>query len=668
MTSVSAPSPAGEAPNNPTSRTPPAPPAPATGWSPTDAVGLYGLDSWGAGYVAVNDAGHLMVLPRRDGTAPIDLHALVNGLAERGVDTPVLLRFSDIVRDRLTVIREAFDHAIAQEEYRGDYACVYPIKVNQQRHVLEEVRDIGAELGFGLEVGSKPELLAVLGMTADHPDMPIVCNGFKDDEYIETVVLATKLGRTIYTVVEKSSELGLLISHAERYGVKPKIGIRAKLSAPGAGRWESSGGSRSKFGLFISEILAAVEELRGRGLLDCLNMLHFHLGSQICDIRNVKNAVTELAHIYAELHRLGAAMTTIDIGGGLGVDYDGSRSAGESSMNYTVDEYAADVVYRIKSVCDEADVPHPRIISESGRAMVAYASVLVFDVVGSARFEDLDPPDELDAIAATSDDEVPQPVVDLFAAWESTTTRPVLEVYHDAIQARDEIVSLFSLGYLSLPMRGIAERLFWSIGHALLQRIAAMPDPPDELLALPEILADHYFCNFSIFQSMPDAWAVDQLFPICPVARLDERPTRRAVLADITCDSDGRIDRFVGPEEPERTLPLHELHEGQPYRLAAFLVGAYQEILGDLHNLLGDTNAVHVGLGPDGMPVIEEVIRGDTVRDVLGYVQIDHRELRRQMRRDAERAVHAGTLTPAESGALMRFYEHGLDGYTYLEE
>ncbi len=640
-------------------------------WSPEDAARLYGIADWGKGYFGVSSQGHMLVHPERDATRAIDLAELVRGLADQGVSTPVLLRFDDILADRLREIRAAFDTAAEQEGFNGGYSCVYPIKVNQQRHVVEKIRDIGADLGFGLEAGSKPELLAVLGMTTDHPDMPIVCNGFKDREFLETVVLAHKLGRRIYPVVEKFSELERLLDIADRYDVRPTIGVRAKLSSRGAGRWEASGGARSKFGLFIYEVLAALRLLESRGMADCLKLVHFHLGSQISDIRALKNAITELAHIYCELHRLGAGVECIDVGGGLGVDYDGSQTAYDSSVNYSIAEYAADVVYRVKSVCDERHVPHPLIISESGRAMVSYSSVLVFDVLGVSRFDALPAPDELEAAQAalsSDEEEVPQPIVDLLTTRENLTDRNLLESYHDAMQARDEAMSLFSLGYLTLPMRAVAERLFWSIGRQILERSASMERYPEEFEQLPAILSDHYFCNLSIFQSMPDSWAIDQLFPIAPIHRLDEEPTRRAVLADITCDSDGKIDRFVDRRDVKRTLELHAPREGQPYYLGAFLLGAYQEILGDLHNLLGDTHAVHVSLGEDSKPEISEIVEGDTVREVLSYVQIDHAQLRTDMRRSVDGAVRAGRLDSSEAEALMTFFEAGLDGYTYLEE
>ncbi len=638
-------------------------------WTPEDSARLYGLPDWGQGYFGVNGQGHVTVLPSKAASPQhIDILELIEGLRERGVSTPVLLRFTDILRHRLHELADAFRKAMAEHDYKGGYHCVYPIKVNQQRHVVEEIRDIGGPLGFGLEAGSKPELLVVLGMSEARPDMPIVCNGFKDDEFIEMVVLATKVGRNIIPVVEKFSELELLVKHAKRYEVKPQIGVRVKISARGSGRWESSAGARSKFGLFVSELLHVLEYLRRHDMLDCLRMLHFHIGSQITDIRNLKNAINELTHIYAELRRLGAAnLNLLDIGGGLGVDYDGSQSSFESSMNYTIAEYAADVVYRIKSVCDDAKAPHPTIITESGRAMAAYSSVLVFDVIGSSSFDAAPEPDELEA-ATAAEAEVPQPVIDLIQTSQNLTERNLVEAYHDAMQARDEAMSLFSLGYMTLPMRAIAERLFWAIGKKIMEKAQRLRERPEEFESLPEILSDIYFCNMSIFQSMPDAWAIDQLFPIMPIHRLEEEPLRRGVLADITCDSDGKIDKFVDKHDVKKTLELHSLKPGEPYYLAAFLVGAYQETLGDLHNLLADTHAVHVSVDADGEVSIDEVVEGDTVAEAMRYVQIDASVLKAAMRRDVERAVKARLVTVPESHQFLRFYEQGLEGYTYLEE
>jgi len=655
-------------------------------WTVDDSARLYGLPDWGKGYFGVNAAGHLTVMPTKEPGKKIDLHEVVSGLRERGVHTPVLVRFNDILAHRLGEIRKAFDDVMAEQGYTGGYSCVYPIKVNQQRHVCEQIAGLAVQLKFGLEAGSKPELLAVLGLSASAGGpgingMPIICNGFKDDEFIETVILATKLGRNIIPVVEKFSELELVVKQAKAYNVRPKIGLRVKLSSRGAGRWEGSAGVRSKFGLFVSEVLKAVDYLKAHDMLDCLNLLHCHVGSQLYDIRVLKNAVNELAHIYTELHRLGAGLTMLDIGGGMGVDYDGSQSAWSSSINYSVAEYAADVVYRIKGVCDENKVPHPMIISESGRAMVAYSSVLVIDVLGTSRFESNLDMGAIDR-ALAKEEERPQPVVDLLDSFRGMTDRNLLEVYHDATQARDEAMSLFSLGYMSLPMRAAAEQIFWAIGQKLLERAAKKGDLPDEFESLPELLSDIYFCNFSLFQSMPDSWAIDQLFPIAPIHRLNEQPTRRGILGDITCDSDGKIDHFVDKRIDKKILELHELKDRpadelnpvagvEPYYLGVFLLGAYQEILGDLHNLLGDTHAVHISLddtpGGSGWE-IDEVIEGDTVEEVLQFVQYDIEDMKRAMRLDVEAASRQGRLTLAEGKALLKFYDDGLEGYTYLEE
>jgi arginine decarboxylase len=658
-------------------------------WTSEDSARLYGVTDWGKGYVGVNPQGHVTVLPTKDHAHQIDLHDVVVGLRERGIHTPVLLRFNDVLEHRLREIRKAFDDTMSEQQYGGGYSCVYPIKVNQQRHVCEQIASLAVELNFGLEAGSKPELLAVLGLSASAGGpgvngMPIICNGFKDSEFIETVILATKLGRNIIPVVEKFSELELIVKHAKHYGVRPKIGIRVKLSSKGAGRWESSAGVRSKFGLFVTEVLKAVEYLKAHDMLDCLNLLHCHVGSQLYDIRVLKNAINELTHIYCELHRMGAGLTMLDIGGGMGVDYDGSQSAWSSSINYSVQEYAADVVYRVKAVCEDAKVPHPMILSESGRAMVAYSSILVLDVLGSSRFEadpDLPRIEGLMKAETERGGEVAQPVLDLLEAYRNMTDRNLLESYHDATQARDEAMSLFSLGYMSLPMRAVAEQLFWAIGHKLLERATKRGELPDEFENLPDLLSDIYFCNFSLFQSMPDSWAIDQLFPIVPIHRLNEEPVRRGILSDITCDSDGKVDRFVDKRVDKKALELHELRpivedagsgvpvtNYEPYYLGVFLLGAYQEILGDLHNLLGDTHAVHIAMEPNGGWSIDEVIEGDTVEEVLQYVQYDVPDLKESMRKDIEAACKQGRLTFAEGKSLLKYYDDGLEGYTYLEE
>jgi len=633
---------------------------PTRPWSIDDALDLYNVREWGKGYFGINEDGHVTVHPDKQPARAIDIKELINDLTVRGIHTPVLLRFTDILGHRVSEIAAAFKQAIRENQYEGDYRCVYPIKVNQQRRVVEEICDFGADHGFGLEAGSKPELLTVLAVVGDR-DVPIVCNGFKDDEFIEMVILAQKLGKKVIPVVEKFSELKLIIKHADAHGVRPSIGIRVKLSARGAGRWETSGGARSKFGLFVSEVVDALDYLREHDMTDCLHLLHFHLGSQINNIRNVKDAVNELARVYVQMKQYGAGLKYIDVGGGLGVDYDGSQTAYDSSMNYTLAEYASDVVYRIKAVCDEAEVEHPTIISESGRAMVAYHSVLIFDVLGVSGLERFDGPET----PPDSDDD-PQPLTDLHEAHKGLTKRNLIESYHDAMQAYDQALSLFNLGHLTLKQRAYAEKTFWAVCAKIARLVKNVARVPEELQGLSDVLSDTYFCNVSIFQSLPDSWAIDQLFPIMPIHRLTERPKAHGTLADITCDSDGKIDKFPDIRDDKSALELHE-YDGSPYYIGAFLVGAYQEILGDMHNLLGDTHVVHVTLDEDDEVSIDKVLPGDMVRDVLNYVGFSAKDLAEQMRQDVEKAVKRKRLTARESALFMRFYEAGLDGYTYLE-
>jgi arginine decarboxylase len=635
-------------------------------WTAEDSAELYQVGAWGKGYFGINEAGHVVVRPDTTDAREIDLYEVVQGLKARDLTTPVVVRFSDILAHRLRHLADAFAQAIAENDYDNAYAAVFPIKVNQQRLVVEEVFRYGAAHGFGLEVGSKPELLAVMAMTEGASDRLIICNGFKDDSYIETAVLATKLGRTIIPVVENFSELHLILKHAEKYGVRPRIGVRVKLSSEGSGRWRDSAGEKSKFGLFITEILEAVEVLRGRGMLDCLQLVHCHPGSQLQDIRRVKDAINELAHVYAELSNLGAGLRYIDVGGGLGVDYDGSGTNFPSSMNYTVNEYANDVVYRIASVCNARGIAHPMIVSESGRAIAAQHSVLIFNTLGTSALDRFrvtgNPAQDYDG-----DDDLPQPVLDLFEAYRTISARRLVECYHDALTAREQVLQMFNLGLISLRVRGLAERLYWATCARIRDFCRRTGEVPDELAGLEEILSDIYFCNFSVFQSLPDSWAIDQLFPIMPIHRLTECPGRKGVLADITCDSDGKIDRFVSLREVKRTLELHEVGESDEYYLAAFLVGAYQETLGDLHNLFGDTHVVHIRLHEGGGWAIDEIVKGDTANKVLEYMEYDVEELYPALARDCERAIRDGRMTIGESQALKRFYEGELNGYAYLE-
>ncbi len=624
-----------------------------------DATQLYELERWGKGYISIGPNGHVLVHATREPARSIDLKQLVDHLQLRGIGLPILIRFRDILKNRLGDIHAAFQSAITQHNYDGRYFCVYPIKVNQQRQVVEEVLEFGRPYGFGLEAGSKPELLAVVAMTSN--DTPIICNGFKDAEFIEMAMLAHKLGRQIIPVVEKYTELGLILEYARKVGVRPQIGMRVKLAARGGGRWQSSGGYRSKFGLTVAEVRQGLEELKSFGMQDCFKLLHFHLGSQIPNIRIVKGALNEAARIYAELVKEGAGLECIDVGGGLGVDYDGSQTNFESSVNYTIEEYANDVVYHVQTVCDDAGVAHPTIISESGRAIVAYHSVLIFNVLGVSGFG------EEAATANGNGEEVEQPIVDLRETYQNLTARNALEGYHDAQQALDMALNLFNGGYLPLAQRCQAETLYWAICTKLRKLVQQMDDVPEDLQSLDDTLADTYFCNFSLFQSIPDSWAIKQLFPVMPIHRLNELPTQQAVLGDITCDSDGKIDQFIDQRDVKRTLALHPF-TGEPYYLGVFLVGAYQEILGDLHNLFGDTHAVHVSLGENGNVVLESVIKGDTVREVLDYVEFDADQLVKKLRDSVETAVREGRLDFEESGRVLRFYEDGLHGYTYLED
>ena len=640
-------------------------------WTPADAAALYGVDRWGGGYFRVNDAGHVAAHPHGDESG-VDLYELMGELADRDLHAPVLLRFTDVLRHRLAAIADAFAKTIREADYKGGYRCVYPIKVNQSRLVVEDLHRFGREHGFGLEAGSKPELLAVLAVVQDD-QTPIVCNGFKDDEFAEAVVLARKIGRNVIPVIEKFTELELLVAHAERHGAVPDIGVRVKLSSKGAGRWEQSGGVRSKFGLFVSEVLDVLDYLKKHDMAGALSMLHFHLGSQIHQINNLRGAIGELARVYVELRRLGATgLDRLDVGGGLGVDYDGTNSARVGSINYGLQEYADDVIYQVKDVCDRAGAPHPTILSESGRAMVAYHAALVFDVIGWSGFTRFDVPDAA-TVSRAERAEMPLPVENLLDAHAEVAAGNVVEVFHDIELARGSVEDLFRLGHCTLGDRALGEKLYFATASKIRALVRGMEEVPEELAHLEGLLSDTYFCNLSIFQSMPDAWAIDQVFPICPLHRLGERPTCRGILADVTCDSDGKLDRFISPPGQPRdaggvksALELHPF-DGQPYLLGAFLVGAYQEILGDLHNLFGDTHVVHVSVGPDGTWSIDEVVRGDTCADVLRYVNYEPRDLLRAARRGVERALRAGKIDNAEGRQFLRFYENGLSGYTYLE-
>jgi arginine decarboxylase len=629
-------------------------------WTVADSLEIYGVRSWGNNYFGVSDQGNLIVHPAGPGTESIDLKALVDEVRRRGISPPLLIRFSDILRSRIVELNEAFRRAIAEYGYKGDYKGVYPIKVNQHRFVVEEICAYGRPYHYGLEAGSKPELLAVAAMLDDEEAL-IVCNGYKDEEYIETALLLSKLGRTVILVVEKLSELTLIEQLARKTGVKPRIGIRAKLSTRGSGRWEASGGDRSKFGLSTRELLEAMEFLRQNDMLNTFELLHFHLGSQVSAIRAVKNALREAGRIYVELCKAGAPLKYLDVGGGLGVDYDGSQTNFSSSTNYTLQEYANDIIYGVMELCDTEDVPHPTIVSESGRAAVAHHAVLIVNMLGASEFTFGRSPD------VAPDEDAPAVLRNLADTYREVSRKNFLEAYHDALDAKDESLTLFSLGHLTLEQRVLCEDLFWAICNKILKIVREMDKGvPEELEGLEHSLSDTYFCNFSMFQSLPDSWAIDQLFPIVPIHRLAEEPSRRAVLADITCDSDGKIDHFIDRHDIKKTIELHPLN-GEDYYVGIFMVGAYQEILGDLHNLFGDTNTLHISLGEGGGYHIDHVVPGDTVTDVLQYVSFNREDLVARVRRYSEIALRQSRISLEESRALLRMYEDGLAGYTYLE-
>ncbi len=629
-------------------------------WTPADSLDLYNVRGWGNDYFSVDSRGNMIVHPGGQGSPAIDLKELVDEVRERGIGLPLLIRFSEIIKARVVELNEAFGRAIAEYGYRGAYRGVYPIKVNQDRYLVERLVEYGRPYHFGLEAGSKPELLAVMAMLDDE-DALVICNGYKDEEYIETALLASRLGRRVILVVEKPSELPLIRQMSQRMGIRPRIGVRSRLSAKGAGHWEASGGDRSKFGLSGRDLLDAVAFMRANDLLDSFELLHFHLGSQISSIRSVKDGLREASQVYVNLVQMGAPLGYLDVGGGLGVDYDGSQTNFTSSLNYTLQEYANDIVFGILEVCDSRGVPHPTIVSESGRATVAHHAVLVIDVLGTAEF----------SVGQLPRQPPPPPHLPrrhLFETYREVSRKNLLESYHDAISYRDECQSLFNLGHLSLENRGLAEDLFWATCQKILKITRTLPQVPEDLEGLERTLADTYFCNFSVFQSLPDSWAIDQLFPIVPIHRLEEEPSNRAVLADITCDSDGKIDHFIDRRDVKDVLELHPYVQGQPYYLGAFLVGAYQEILGDLHNLFGDTNTVHVSLDEEDDYRIEGVVNGDTVTDVLRYVRYNRDDLVAKVRRATEAALRSKRMTFEESKTLLRRYEEGLSGYTYLEQ
>jgi arginine decarboxylase len=628
-------------------------------WRIEDSAELYNINGWGVDYFSINDDGHIIVTPKK-GCVSVDLKDLIDELSLRDVSTPMLIRFPDILDNQIDIISQCFQSAAKEYGYKAQNHIIYPIKVNQMRPVVEEIVSHGKKYNIGLEAGSKPELHAIIAINTD-PDSMIICNGYKDEDYIELALLAQKMGKRIFIVVEKLNELKLIASISKRLKIRPNIGIRIKLASTGSGKWESSGGDVSKFGLSSSELLEAVDYLQKNKLDDCFRFIHFHIGSQITKIRRIKNALREASQYYVELYKLGFKIEFVDIGGGLGVDYDGTRSSNsESSTNYTVQEYVNDSVSTFVDVSEKNGLPHPNIITESGRSLTAHHSVLVFEVLETATLPEWD--EEKDFISP-DDHELLQ---EMYTIWENLNQKGMLESWHDAQQIREEVLDRFSLNLVDLKTRANVERLFWSIAREVYDLAEETKHSPYELKQLPKMLADKYFCNFSLFQSLPDSWAIDQIFPIMPIHRLEEKPTRNATIQDITCDSDGKIDNFIATKNVSYYLPLHKLKSTESYYIGVFLVGAYQEILGDLHNLFGDTNAVHVSVSEKNYH-IEQVIDGETVAEVLDYVQYNPKKLVRTVETWVTSSVKQGIITAQEGKEFLSNYRSGLYGYTYLE-
>ncbi len=630
---------------------------PKKSWTIEDSEKLYRIQGWGEPYFSINAAGHVTVSPKGDRGGSLDLCELVESLKQRNLALPLLIRFSDILEDRIDRLNSCFARAIARYNYKNVYRGVFPVKCNQHRQLVQDLVRFGQPHHFGLEAGSKPELMIALA-TLKTPGALLICNGYKDRQYIETAILAQRLGQTSVIVLEQIEEVQLAIAASIALGIKPILGVRAKLSTTGVGRWGGSTGDRAKFGLTIPEIVRAVEELKKAGMLDCLQLLHFHIGSQISSISVIKDAIREASHIYVELAKLGANMNYLDVGGGLGVDYDGSKTNFHASKNYNMQNYANDVVAGVKDACDERKVAVPIIISESGRAIASHQSVLIFDVLGTSEV--------LREVPEPVDENAHQIPRNLYEIYQSITPENYQEVYHDAIQFKEEAISLFNLGYLGIAERAKTEQLYWACCEKI-QAIAREKEyVSDDLEDLEKVMASIYYINLSVFQSVPDSWAINQLFPIMPINRLDEEPTQRGTLADLTCDSDGKIDQFIDLRDVKSVLELHTLKPGEPYYLALFLGGAYQEIMGNLHNLFGNVNAVHIQLTPSGYH-IEHVVKGDTMKEVLSYVQYDAESLIESIRRQTEEALQQNKITLSESQLLLQNYERSLTQYTYLQ-
>src|SRR5687767_12781773 len=646
----------------PNKKAPPPPSAvEAEPWTVASARSLYNIDGWGIGYFDINEEGHVVVRPDRNKPErELDLFELANDLEAQGVGLPLLLRFSDILRSRIESLNERFTNAREEFGYQGGYTTVYPIKVNQQRHVVEEIVDFGKTAGVGLECGSKPELQAVLGL-AEHTNHLIVCNGYKDEEFMRLALMGQKLGHQVFVVIEQLSEIDVLLQVADELQVKPTAGVRIKLASRGFGRWKESGGEKSKFGLNAADLMTAIEKLRAADKLDWIKLIHFHLGSQITDIRYIKNGLQEITRFYVELRQMGLDITHLDVGGGLGVDYDGTNSESDSSVNYSLQEYANDIVYTVAEACREHELPMPHLISESGRALTAHHALLLLKVI------DVESHDARELPALTEDDHtlLHEMVADhKDVLRKNVSRRRVREIYHDLTFDKERANELFNTGVLSLRGRAIAERIYFATLNVIARHVVKhRKDFEDIVKDLDAALVDRYFCNFSVFQSLPDSWAIDQLFPIMPIHRLDEEPSRRGTLQDVTCDSDGKIDRFVGDKNGSPSLELHDIRDDEDYMLGIFLTGAYQEILGDLHNLFGDTNAVHIKITDSGYE-ITDLVHGDTVTEVLNYVQFGASNLLGTFRRKVSASKN---ISRQEANTFIAEYVAGLEGYTYLE-
>jgi arginine decarboxylase len=628
-------------------------------WSPEQSAELYGVDSWGHGFFGVNRKGHVTVrLEDDETTKEVSLFEVIEGLRDRGTHLPVLLRFRDLLHSRIAEINESFRKAIKDSGYRGEYRGVYPIKVNQQRQVIEEIAEFGKKYHYGLEAGSKPELIAALAHMHD-PEAYIICNGYKDEEFIDLALHSQKMGLRIMLVLEMPSELELILERSRKIGVLPNLGVRVRLSTRGSGHWQDSAGDKSVFGLNAAQVIGVVDHLKDAGYIGCLKMLHYHQGSQIPNIAAIREGATEAVGMYCDLVKEGAPMGVLDIGGGMAVDYDGSHTNFHSSCNYSVAEYCTDIIEVVSQICDKAGVGHPNLISESGRAVVAYYSALVFNILDVTRSQTSEE-------APGIPENAPQNLTNLIDVNKTLSKKNLQESFNDAVYYRDQMRAQFFYGNATLRERGLAEAWFWHILTRISNLIAQLDDIPEDLRELSSTLVDFYYGNFSLFQSLPDSWAIDQLFPVMPIHRLDEKPRQRAVLSDITCDCDGKIDRFIDKEDVAKILPLHELKADEPYYVAVFLVGAYQETLGDLHNLLGDTNVVGVHL-EKGKPVYTHEVEGDTVADVLTYVEYDPKELVSKFRNFAEKAVTDGRISPKERREILDLYREGLAGYTYFE-